>query len=156
MPTSETYSSELTVLDLDIDRIRKNKGDILAIRNQVGELVSQGEEKFLADKRNPLSLKYLLIQAVEAITDTCQHVLAKKAGVACIGYVDCIIKAGENGIITGSLSNKLRRLADLRNSLIHRYWIINDEELFTITVENVSDLDEFVSQIDTFVARRPA
>jgi hypothetical protein len=26
------------------------------------------------------------------------------------------------------LSSKLRRLADLRNSLIHRYWIINDDD----------------------------
>ncbi len=98
-----------------------------------------------------MSLKYLLIEAVEAITDLCQHVLAKTKGVACDGYVDCIVKAGNNAIITPELSNKLRRLADLRNSLIHRYWIINDEELFKVSKENIGDLQDFVDQIDVFV-----
>ncbi len=56
--------------------------------------------------------------------------------------------------ITPELLNKLRRLADLRNSLIHRYWIINDEELFTVSKENIKDLEDFVSQIDAFVSRQ--
>lgn len=63
-----------------------------------------------------------------------------------------MVKAGENGVITSNLSGKLRRLADLRNSLIPRYWIINDEELFTISSANSGDLKEFADQIDAFLA----
>ncbi len=117
---------------LDRDRLAKNKTDILTVKSQIEEIIAMGEETFLLDKRNPLSLKYLLIEAVEAIIDACQHILAKTKGIACNGYVDCIVKAGDNGIIKPELCNKLRRLADLRNSLIHRYWIINDEELFVV------------------------
>jgi len=40
------------------------------------------------------------------------------------------MKAGENGIIEVSMSNRLRRFANLRNSHIHRSWIINDEARF--------------------------
>jgi uncharacterized protein YutE (UPF0331/DUF86 family) len=112
-----------------------------------------GKEVFLQDKRNPLSLKYLLIEEVEAITDVCQHMLARVNGIACMGYVDCIVKAGENGIITPNLANKLRRLADLRNSLIHRYWIIRDEELFNICKENIKDFEEFIAQTDNFMIK---
>lgn len=67
----------------------------------------------LSDKRNSLAVKYLLIEAVESIADICQHLLAKAKGVACNGYVDCLVKAGEQGIIKADLSNKLRKLADL-------------------------------------------
>ena len=137
---------------LDINRIAKNKADILDVRAQAEQVVSVGKEAFLADKRNSLSLRYLLIEAVEAITDVCQHILAKTKGVACDGYVDCIVKAGNNAIITIELSNKLRRLADLRNSLIHRYWIVNDEELYSISKNNIGDLSDFLDQIDAFVA----
>ena len=137
---------------LDINRLAKNKADILDVKAQAEKVVSVNKETFLSDKRNSLSLKYLLIEAVEAITDVCQHILAKTKGVACDGYVDCIVKAGNNAIITSELSNKLRRLADLRNNLIHRYWIINDEELFTISKDNIGDLHEFVEQIDVFIA----
>ncbi|MBI4842724.1 MAG: DUF86 domain-containing protein [Nitrospirae bacterium] len=124
---------------LDKDRIAKNKTDILNIKSQIDELIACDKESFLSDKRNSLSLKYLLIEGVEAIADLCQHILAKTKGLACDGYIDCIIKAGDNGIIKPVLANKLRRLADLRNSLIHRYWIINDDELFSACRENIDD-----------------
>lgn len=139
---------------LDKDRIAKNKTDILNIKSQIDDIIAVDKETFLSDRRNSLSLKYLLVEVVEAITDTCQHILAKIKGVACDGYVDCIIKAGNHKIITPALSNKLRRLADLRNSLIHRYWIINDEELLTVCRENIGDLEDFVIQIDDFVAKQ--
>jgi len=139
---------------LDKDRIAKNKADILSIKAQIEEMIAMGKETFILDKRNPLSLKYLLIEAVEAITDICQHILARVKGISCSGYVDCIVKAGENGIITPELSNRLRRLADLRNSLIHRYWIINDEDLFYICKDNVGDLNNFTIQIDEFIVKQ--
>lgn len=138
----------------DRDRITKDREDILSIKIQIEEILATGKEAFLQDKRNPLSLKYLLIEEVEAITDVCQHLLARTKGMACIGYVDCIVKAGENGIITPNLANKLRRLADLRNSLIHRYWIINDEELFTLCKENIKDFEEFIAQADHFIIKQ--
>ncbi len=136
---------------LDRDRIAKDKTDLLNVKAQIEDITAADKELFLSDKRNSLSLKYLLIEAVEAISDVCQHILAKTKGLACEGYIDCIVKAGDNGVITPDLSNKLRRLADLRNSLIHRYWIIHDEELFTICKDNIKDLEDFVVQIDNFV-----
>jgi len=135
------------------DRLAKNLADILDIKIQIANVISPGKEPFLTDKKNPLAVKYLLIEAVEAITDVCQHLLAKTKGVACSGYIDCIVKAGEHGIIAPPLTNKLRRLADLRNSLIHRYWIINDEQLFEQCSANIDDFQVFSEQINAFIAR---
>jgi len=117
-------------MKVDIERLKKDIEDILSVKRDIANLLDLGTDNFLADKRNSLALKYLLVEAVEAICDVCQHVLAKSKGIACNGYVDCIIKAGENNIISHSLSNKLKGLANLRNSLIHRYRIIKDDELY--------------------------
>ena len=84
------------------DRITKGIADILEAKADMERILSAGGESFRADKKNALALRYLLIEAVEAITDVCQHLLAKTKGVACSGYVDCIVKAGENGIISRS------------------------------------------------------
>jgi len=138
---------------LNLDRIAKNKADILEVKKEIENIVSLSKEDFLKEKRNSLALKYLLIQAVEAIADVSQHILAKTKGIPCEGYVDCIIKAGENSIITKELSNKLRKLMDLRNNLIHRYWRIDDEELFKISKANLDDLEDFVNQIDDFIKK---
>ena len=134
------------------ERIAKDKADILNVFQKIEEIISIEKSDFLADSKSPLALKYLLIEAVEAITEMCQHLLARAKGIPCEGYVDCIVKTGREGIITASLANKLRRLADLRNSLIHRYWIINDDQLYTQTIENKGDLIDFVNQIDAFIA----
>jgi uncharacterized protein YutE (UPF0331/DUF86 family) len=130
------------------DRISKGIADILEAKADIEKILSSGRASFLAERKNALALRYLLIEAVEAITDVCQHLLARKKGVACSGYVDCIVKAGENGVIKVELSKKLRKLADLRNSLIHRYWIINDEELFTQCSANIGDLPDFCRQVN--------
>ena len=129
------------------DRVSKGIADILEAKAEMEKILSSGKESFLSDRKNSLALKYLLIQAVEAIADVCQHLLAKTKGVVCSGYVDCIVKAGENGVIQSTLAGKLRKLADLRNSLVHRYWIINDGELFNQCSANINDFSDFSSQV---------
>lgn len=129
------------------DRVSKGVADILEAKAEMEKILSSRKEAFLSDSRNSLALKYLLIQAVEAIADVCQHILAKSKGIACSGYVDCIVKAGENGVIQRELAAKLRKLADLRNSLFHRYWIINDDELFDHCTANINDFSDFSSQV---------
>ncbi|MEW5767998.1 MAG: DUF86 domain-containing protein [bacterium] len=136
---------------IDQDRISKNKLDIISVSDQMEGLVKQAEAVFLADSRNSQALKYLLIEAVEAMVDTCQHILAKTKGIACEGYVDCLVKAGQEGLISLSLTNKLRRLANLRNSLIHRYWIIDEAQLYHQTAAHKADLREFVREIDNYL-----
>ncbi|MFQ6083470.1 MAG: DUF86 domain-containing protein [Candidatus Aminicenantia bacterium] len=141
------------MLSINLDRIAKNKADILEVKREVENIIGLPKKDFLKERRNSLALKYLLIQAVEAVVDISQHILAKIKGIPCEGYVDCIIKAGENGLITKKLAEKLRRLMDLRNNLIHRYWRIDDNELYTVSKENISDLESFVSQIDDFIKK---
>jgi len=136
---------------IDPDRFLKAKMDLVRVSDQIDQLFGAGIKDYLSDERNVLSLKYLLIESVEAIADICQHLLAKAKGIVCEGYVDCIVKAGEAGIIDVSLAQKLRKLTDLRNILIHRYWVVDDKKIYTQTVENKKYLREFVDQTDSFI-----
>jgi len=85
------------------------------------------------------------------MADICQHLLAKAKGMVCEGYVDCLVKAGEAGIITTALAQKLRKLADIRNILIHRYWVVDDEKIYTQTMKNKQNLRKFIDQVDSFI-----
>jgi len=136
---------------IDVDRILKAKMDIIKVSDQIDQLFGGKVKDFLDDPKNALALKYLLIEAVEAIADICQHLLAKTKGIVCEGYIDCIVKMGETGIITSSLAQKLRKLADLRNILVHRYWVIDDKKVYAQTLENKKYLIEFVDQIESFI-----
>lgn len=138
-------------ISVDMDRILKAKMDLVRVSDQIDQFFGNGVKDYLSDPRNALSLKYLLIEAVEAMADICQHLLAKAKGMVCEGYVDCLVKAGEAGIITSALAQKLRKLADLRNILIHRYWVVDDEKIYTQTMKNKQNLRKFIDQVDDFV-----
>jgi len=140
-------------MDFDPNRVAKNIADLLKFKGEMEGLVSVDIAAFRAERKSSLALRYLLIETVEVIADTCQHLLGKAKGIACEGYVDAVVKAGENGMITAELAGKLRRLASLRNSLIHRYWVIDDDELYRQCSVNLNDLPIFASQIEAFVKK---
>ena len=140
---------------LDRNRIAKNIADIAMARGEIERLIAVDQATFFSDSRNVFSVRYLLIQAVEAMTDLCQHMLARTRGIPCDGYIDCIVKAGEHGIISVALAERLRRLAALRNILVHRYWNIDDTRVYVETKANVSDLTTFIDEIEALVRTLP-
>jgi uncharacterized protein YutE (UPF0331/DUF86 family) len=145
------YFWELTVLDHN--RIARALADTMDARGEMAPLVTLEQAVFLADRRNALALRYLIIQAVEAMVDVCQHILARTRGILCEDYVDCLRKAGEQKIISTALAQKLRWLAALRNTLVHRYQVIDDKRLYEETPAGQNDLTAFVQEIEAFVQK---
>jgi uncharacterized protein YutE (UPF0331/DUF86 family) len=153
MPISGISFSESQVLDRN--RIAKDIADIAMAQGEMERLVAVDQATFFADSRNVFSVRYLIIQAVEAMTDLCQHMLARTRGMPCEGYIDCIMKAGEHGIISVALAERLRRLAALRNILVHRYWSIDDARVYIETKANMGDLTAFIDAIEALVRTLP-
>lgn len=92
--------------------------------------------------------KYILIELAEAMSNTIQHLLAKDKGVAVSGYVDAVVKAFENGLVDKNLFDRLKPFFDFRNSLVHRYWRIDDRRLIDNIRDGKDDFDLFISQIE--------
>src|SRR3990172_9944904 len=53
------------------------------------------------------AVKYILIEIAEAMANTLQHILAKSLGQPVSGYMDTLLKAKENGILTAGLFFRL-------------------------------------------------
>ncbi len=81
------------------------------------------------------------------MANTLQHLPAKDKGIPVTGYKETITQSGEKGIISGELSNKLKPFFDFRNSLIHRYWYISDEQLLLLIREK-GDFINFIYAIE--------
>jgi uncharacterized protein YutE (UPF0331/DUF86 family) len=94
------------------------------------------------------ALRYLLIEAVEAMANICNHLLTRVTGQVPKGYPDCFERLSGASIITKELSEKLKRVASLRNVLIHKYWEIDDHKVFRSAKENIGDFEEFLRQVN--------
>jgi uncharacterized protein YutE (UPF0331/DUF86 family) len=98
--------------------------------------------------------KYILIELAEAMSNTIQHLLAKDKGVAVSGYVDAVVKAFENGLVDKNLFDRLKPFFDFRNSLVHRYWRIDDRRLIDNIRNGKDDFDLFISQIESYLDKK--
>lgn len=97
--------------------------------------------------------KYILIELAEAVSNILQHILAKEKGIPVSGYIDTIVKGHKSGIISEDLFVKLKPFLEFRNSLVHRYWIIDDERLIQNLIEGHKDFERFVDEIEQYLMK---
>jgi uncharacterized protein YutE (UPF0331/DUF86 family) len=116
----------------------------------LNQLIDQNELK--AESLPLKAAKYLLIELAEAMSNTIQHILAKEKGVAVSGYIDSVVKAHQHGLISADMFQRLKPFFDFRNSLIHRYWSIDDDRLIENIKNGRDDFDRFVEEIEAYLA----
>ncbi len=131
-------------------RIKSYLAEIRKNSSELNQLVDQNE---LRAESLPLkAAKYLLIELAEAMSNTIQHILAKEKGVAVSGYIDSVVKAHQHGLISADMFQRLKPFFDFRNSLIHRYWSIDDDRLIENIKNGRDDFDRFVEEIESYLA----
>lgn len=110
------------------------------------------EEFFL--KRNTAAAESFLRRSLEAVFDTGRHILAKSGHLDLAGeYKSIALGLSKQKVVTGSLSQALLEMAGYRNRLVHLYQMVTEEELYTITHNNLPDLYEFIKQVSKYINR---
>jgi uncharacterized protein YutE (UPF0331/DUF86 family) len=133
---------------VDKERIRHFLADIQKEKLFLESIIAGGMDNFINDIKTNKSAKYSLIVLVEAMMNILQHILAKEKDIAVRGYGDTFVKSGRHGIIPSDLASRLTSLAGLRNEfLTHGYWKCDDEYLYKLISDNISDITEFVKNM---------
>lgn len=141
-------------MNIDRERVQALLARIGEAQAKAARLGELPETEFLSDYRNTESAKYLLIVAVEAAIDVCQHLVARGGGRLPTDYADCFTSLGEMGVLPADLVGRLRRMARFRNLLVHLYWKVDDREVYRILRENLSDLTEFREAMAQWLKQR--
>ncbi len=136
-------------MNIDKERIRKLLYEIKKEAEDLKDFIEEkNESEILSDNKILKSIKYTLIQLAEAISLVLQHILAKKYGEPVKGYIDTIKRAYEKGIISEKLYNNLYPFFVFRNTLIHRYWTVDDKELLKNCKKGYKDFFVFIEEIE--------
>ena len=134
---------------IDMNRFRQYLSEITRNSLDLKGIVEQG--KLASGSIELKAAKYILIELAEAMSNCLQHILAKQKGVAVSGYIDTIAKGHKEGILSETLFQKLKPFFDFRNSLIHRYWNIDDETLIENIKAGIDDFERFADELETYV-----
>jgi len=130
-------------------RIKRYLAEIRRNSLELNQLIDQNE--LSADSVPLKAAKYILIELAEAMSNAIQHILAKDKGIAVSGYIDAILKGHENGVLSEDLFQRLKPFFDFRNSLIHRYWTVDDFRLIDNILKGRGDFDKFIEEIEAYL-----
>ena len=136
-------------MKIDNIRLKKHLYDIVRSAHDLKMIVDQNT--LLPDSIELKAAKYILIELAEAMSNTLQHILARQKGIAVSGYIDTIAKGYKEGIISEELFHKLKPFFDFRNSLVHRYWIIDDEKLIANIQSGKDDFNQFAEELEAYI-----
>jgi uncharacterized protein YutE (UPF0331/DUF86 family) len=140
-------------MKIDSLKIKRYLLEVKQNSRQLKQIIEKNE--ILADSIELKAAKYLLIELAEAISNILQHILAKEKGIPVSGYIDTIAKGFQEKIITHDLFQKLKPFFDFRNSLIHRYWIIDDAKMIENIKFGKDDFDQFIEEIEKYLTAVP-
>jgi uncharacterized protein YutE (UPF0331/DUF86 family) len=138
-----------------------NEPDFESINARIGEindalqilrdiLAKRFEELTLYER---LSLRYLVIQLVEASASICVRILSSFYNEVAEGFPQCFARLGAKGVLPEDLASRLASAARLRNLLVHRYWVISDERVYESVKNGLRDFEDFVARVRASLGR---
>jgi uncharacterized protein YutE (UPF0331/DUF86 family) len=102
-------------------------------------------------KENKIIRRYTertLQVAIEACLDLASHIISYRGFREPLDNKDCFQVLLENGIISTDLADKLKRMAQFRNVVVHDYIRINPEIVYAIVQKNIPDVVTFAQIIE--------
>jgi uncharacterized protein YutE (UPF0331/DUF86 family) len=94
-----------------------------------------------------ISIRYLVIQLVEASASICVRILLSLYNESVESYAQCFHRMAVKGIIPGDLAHRLASAARLRNLLVHRYWAISDVRVYESVREGLNDFESYIRYV---------
>jgi len=98
-----------------------------------------------------LSIRYLIIQIVEAASSICVQILLGLFDERVEGFPECFVRLSVKGVILEDLGYRLASAARLRNLLVHGYWVIEDAKVFESVKRGLGDFKAFIMHVRRFL-----
>ncbi len=107
---------------------------------------------FLADPDKRGNAKYHFVIAIECCIDIGNHIIASERFRIPKDNADVFTVLVENGNCPAEIEDTLRAMARFRNRLVHLYWAVDDEMVYTYLQKSLGDFNRFAGAVSA-VAR---
>jgi len=138
-------------MQLNHDRLKTKIEDIAQAVDRLRRLTQMGREAFLSDEDSQDIARSRLLTAMEAALNICYHLAAKRLNKVPDGYAECFEILGDAKLFDPALAERLARMAQFRNRLVHLYWDIDYGQVYAIMENDLSDLELFASQVAAMI-----
>ncbi len=129
---------------LDPEKIQERVSEIHECIAELKNLIEKPLAEFSSDKYTPALAYHYFWKSLEAILSAGTHILSRlPGGGRTKDYQDIIISLGNFDVIPKDFATKNKLLASYRNRMVHGYWKVSDEELYSTIKSHLEDLEQF-------------
>ncbi|MGD6851425.1 MAG: DUF86 domain-containing protein [Candidatus Bathyarchaeia archaeon] len=114
-------------MPVDVNQIKQRLNEVLAAKAELKRLTGKPYEKL--DMNEKYAIRYHVIVLAEALGNVCLHVAKEDLKQEPLSYSECFRLLDDEGI-SENCAKELTKLVRLRNLLTHRYWIIDDNQVY--------------------------
>jgi len=89
----------------------------------------------------------MLQVAIEAMLDTCAHIISREGWGLPKSYLETIELAVQNDLIPREMASEYKNMARFRNRVVHLYDKVDTTEIIEIVDLHLDDFKPFVSNV---------
>jgi len=97
------------------------------------------------------SMRYNIIVLVEALVSICLHVAIEYYGLKPRSYSECFRDVSVR--LGVKCYRDLEAISRLRNLLVHRYWVVRDDLVYSSVKENFKCVLEFIDAVKRLMSK---
>lgn len=134
-------------MNVDMKLIQRRSQEILSFAKELKDLSDISLAKFKKNSERQYAVMHLLQLSIEACLSLANHIIAREHLGIPQNYQDSFKLLEKAGILPSDFAEEMKKMARFRNRLVHIYWEIDVEQLYTIMTEKLSDFKTFVKHI---------
>ncbi len=131
-------------MPVDVDQIKQRLKEVLDAKAELKRLTGKPYEKL--DMNEKYAIRYHIIVLAEALGNVCLHVVKEDLKQEPLSYSECFRLLDDEGI-SDDCAKELTKLVRLRNLLTHRYWIIDDNQVYNSIKNDFQGVDSFLESV---------
>lgn len=136
----------LTVVTGLLDNLRN-------YQDKLRQLADYSQVSFIADFTKVESTKHLLQVSIQSCLDIAHHIVAEEGYRTPQDSYDAFVVLHEQQILPADFMPTLRQMVSFRNRVVHLYWDVNDEMVYQIVSEKLTDFEQYVGYIVDYITR---
>jgi len=135
----------------DIETAKNQMSQIRGYLKDLNTLSRIELSDFKVNRERQLAVMHALQLAIEGCLNIGGHIISADELGAPQDYADIFDLLNKAKIIDADFAEKMKKIARFRNRLVHLYWNIDLEQLYNILKNNLTDFDEYLKFITTYL-----
>jgi len=136
---------------VNMEFLKKLRKDIVESINLVSSIVNKPYSE-LSDIEK-YAIRYHIIVIAEAIIALTLHIVRRKYGLQPETPIHALKILRDKRVVTEQEYIDLANMFKLRNLLVHRYWIIDDEKIYYNVKKNFKNIITFIEKVISNIER---